>query len=122
MTRGEIELEVGDVSNMEARVYVRYRGVAGGAGEPGASIVLRGALRGPYCENAHTLPADFAFRDLGPAKSAAAEAVVTDPCLWSVDLPHLYQADVQAIRGEEIVAEYHGKVGLRPTGPVKTWE
>ncbi|MEX2093737.1 MAG: hypothetical protein WD971_13720 [Pirellulales bacterium] len=122
MTRGEIELEVGDVSNMEARVVARYRGVAGGADEAGTPIVLRGTLRGPYCDNAHTLPADFAFRDSGPTETAVAEAMVTDPCLWSVDLPHLYQADVQAIRGEEIVAEYHGKVGLRPTGPVKTWE
>ena len=105
MKYGAIELEVGDVSNMEARVYARYRPVAG------ERIVLRGTLRGPYCERAHTLPAEYPFRDLG--RGDAAEAVVPDPCLWSAELPHLYHAEVEAMRGEEIVAEFRGPIGLR---------
>jgi hypothetical protein len=115
MTRGAIELEVGDVSNMKARVFARYRPAAG------ERIILRGTLRGPYCDKAHTLPADYAFRDLGPAE-AAAEAVVTDPCLWSEELPHVYQANVEAICGDIVVAEYHGVVGLRRTSPTKNWD
>ena len=47
---------MGDVTDMEARVIARYRGA-------GSRIVLRGTLRGPFCEKARTLPAEFAFRD-----------------------------------------------------------
>ncbi len=122
MNRGTIELEVGDVSNMEARVVVRYRGAEGNPIESGQSMVFRGSLRGPYCASAHTLPADYPFRALAGRESAAAEAIVTDPCWWSAELPHLYEAHVEALHGEEIVAEYHGKLGLRSSGPMKTWE
>jgi len=122
MNRGTIELELGDVSNMEARVVVRFRAAANGPTAFEPPLEFRGSLRGPYCEAARTLPAEYPFRALGGQESPAAEAIVTDPCWWSADLPHLYQADVQAIRGEEIVAEFHGKLGLRSSGPMKTWE
>lgn len=114
MTRGAIELEITEASNIEARLVARFHSQAD---EP---IVLRGTLRGPYCEQAHTLPAKYPFRNIG--QENAAEAVVPDPCLWSTELPHFYQADVEAVCGEKIVAEYHGKVGLRRTGPAKIWE
>jgi glycosyl hydrolase family 2 len=106
----EIEIVVGDVSDVEARVYARYRGSAEG-------ITLRGTLRGPYCEGNRTLPAEFAFR--GPFKSgvAHAEAVVPDPCLWSAEMPHLYQTDVEALQGDQVIAEYHGAIGLRRLSP-----
>lgn len=110
MTRDAIEISVGDVSDMEARVLARYRPAASDKAQEPERIMLRGTLRGPFCENARTLPAEFAFRDSG---SASAEAVVTDPCLWSPELPHLYHADVEALRGGQIVAEYHGTIGLR---------
>ena len=122
MNRGTIELDVGDVSNMEARVVVRYRGVADEQPAADSPIQFRGSLRGPYCAAAHTLPAEYPFRALAGSESAAAEAIVTDPCWWSADLPHLYEAHVEALRGDEIVAEFHGKLGLRSSGPMKTWE
>ena len=105
MSHGVIDLEVGEVSDMEARVFAHYRPTTG---EP---IVLRGMLRGPYCERAHTLPAEYPFRDLG--QEGVAEAVVPDPCLWSEALPHLYHAEVAALRGVEVVAEFRGPIGLR---------
>jgi hypothetical protein len=114
MSDGSIEIDVGDVSNIEARVFVRFRSTTSegqGGREP---VSLRGTLRGPYCERAHTLPAEDTFRDLG---SGVAEAVVPDPCLWSLELPHLYEADIEAVRAERLVAAYHGQIGLRLTPP-----
>jgi hypothetical protein len=100
-----VEIFVEDVNDVEARVYARYVGAAS------ANIVLRGTLRGPYCETTHTLPAKFSFR---PTEGAAeALALVPDPCTWSPELPHLYQVDVEALQGERVVAEYRGMIGLR---------
>jgi Glycosyl hydrolases family 2 len=115
MTRESIEITVGDVSDMEAVVYARYNPEVDDEFQERERVELRGTLRGPYCEQARTLPAEFAFRDLGPGAPASAEAVVTDPCMWSPDLPHLYQVDVEALRDGQIVAEYHGMIGLRRT-------
>jgi Glycosyl hydrolases family 2 len=114
MTTGAIELEVGEVSNMEARVYARYRAAGGGGPELAAPVVVRGTLRGPYCERARTLPAEYPFHDFGSA--AAAEAVVPDPCLWSVELPHVYRAEVEARAGGQVVAEFRGAIALRVSG------
>jgi beta-galactosidase/beta-glucuronidase len=33
--------------------------------------------------------------------------------VWSPELPHLYQVDVEACHGGRVIAEYHGKIGLR---------
>jgi len=114
--------------------------------------MLCGTLRGPYCEGARTLPAEFAFRHVetkslsqnrlrrgGQAHFApktpqnepvpdgsgigskegglTAEAVVTDPCMWSADVPHLYEVVVEARQGEQVIAEYRGKIGLRRLAP-----
>ena len=108
---GEIEISVRDVSDVEGHVFARYVGETQDmSDEP---VVLRGTLRGPYCERAHTLPAEIAFRDLGPKEMGMAQAIVPDPCVWSPELPHLYQVDVEARQGERVVAEYHGMIGLR---------
>lgn len=109
------EILVVDVSEVEATVRVRY------GGEAAETVSLRGALRGPYCERAHTLPADYPFRVL-TASVATAEAVITDPCPWSEEVPHLYRAEVAALRGGEVLAEYHGEVGLRPTRPPQNFD
>jgi beta-galactosidase/beta-glucuronidase len=99
----EIEIVVGDVNDIEARVQARYADDAG-------NVVVSGTIRGPFCDKAHTLPADYSFRGLG---SGVAEAVVPDPCTWSPEVPHVYRVDVTARRGEEIVAEFRGEIGLR---------
>lgn len=108
---GSIEISVGDVTDMEARVIARWVGER----EAGDPVVLSGTMRGPYCETARTLPAEFLFRDLG--RGAQAEAVVSDPCMWSAEMPHLYHVDVVARRGELVIAEYRGEIGLRRLAP-----
>ncbi len=111
---GEIEITVGDVNDVEARVYARYRAAdINGVDAQAEPIVLHGTLRGPNCEMARTLPAVFMFRGVASAAEPTAEAIVPDPCAWSPELPHLYQADVEARQGEWVVAEYHGTIGLR---------
>ena len=109
------EILVVDVSEVEATVRVRYRG------EAAETILLRGTLRGPYCERAHTLPADYPFRATATGGTTI-EAIITDPCPWSEEVPHLYRAEVAALRGGEVVAEYHGEVGLRPTRPARNFD
>lgn len=106
----DIEVYVGEVSDMEACVYARFHGPAG-------VISLRGTLRGPHCENSRTLPAEFAFRDLGKKDVVEAVAVVPDPCMWSAEMPHLYLVDVEALEGERVIAEHHSQVGLRRLAP-----
>src|SRR5689334_4497751 len=105
----KIEITVGDVTDMEARVRARCSG--------GEGITLRGALRGPFCEVAKTLPADFPLRDLGPQEPGVAEAIVTDPCMWTSEMPHLYRVDAEAVEGGKVVAEYHGTIGLERLAP-----
>jgi hypothetical protein len=114
--QSEIIITVGDVSDVEAHVFARYSPASTQAsGAPSSEPVLvRGTLRGPFCETARTLPAEIPFRDLGPAQISVAKAIVPDPCVWSPELPHLYQVDVEARQGERVLGEYHGKIGLRP--------
>jgi hypothetical protein len=108
----EIQISVGDVNDVEARVLARFQPASGerASSEP---VVLRGTLRGPYCETARTLPAEMTFRDLAPTQTGLAEAIVPDPCVWSPELPHLYEVDVEARQGDRVVASYHGMIGLR---------
>ncbi|MCI0333277.1 MAG: hypothetical protein L0228_08650 [Planctomycetes bacterium] len=113
---GEIEITVGDVNDVEARVYAHYREAVANAAVSDSGtepIILHGTLRGPNCEMAHTLPAVFMFRGVASAAEPTAEAIVSDPCVWSPELPHLYQADVVAQQGKRIVAEFHGPIGFR---------
>jgi hypothetical protein len=112
---GTIEIIVCDVNDVEAQVLAQYLGPADHQGPIAAPtpIVIKGTLRGPFCETARTLPAEFRFHNLGPTQPGRAKVVVPDPCIWSPELPHLYQVDVEARRDGELVAEYHGIIGLR---------
>ena len=105
MNRDDFEITVSDVSDMAATVTVRYRPATD------ATVSLSGKLRGPYCEGMRTLAAEFVLRDVA-GEPGVAVAEVVDPCLWSPELPHVYQVDVTARHGETMVAEYHGKLGL----------
>ncbi|HEX2473379.1 MAG TPA: hypothetical protein VHK01_01460 [Lacipirellulaceae bacterium] len=107
----EIEIFVGDVNDVEGHVFARVKRAHSAPDESGA-IVLTGTLQGPYCETARTLHARIPFRDLAPTEKGLAVAIVPDPCVWSPELPHLYQADVEAKQGNRIIAEYHGMIGL----------
>jgi hypothetical protein len=103
----EFELTIGDMTGVEATVLAHYRGATD------ASVKISGVVRGPYCDGLRTLVAEFAFRDLGTARPGVAEAAVTDLCMWSAEQPHLYQVELEARRGDEVVAVYHGTLGLK---------
>jgi hypothetical protein len=105
----QIEITVGDVTDMEARVYARYIG--------SESVTLNGSLRGPFCEHSRTLPADFGFRSASVQRLNEVEAIVTDPCMWTAEMPHLYKVNVEARAGDGLVAEYHGTIGLQRLAP-----
>jgi hypothetical protein len=105
----KIEISLGDVTDMVAHVFARYTG-------PG-TVELTGTLRGPFCEKGRTLPADFPFRKMGSLSPLAVEALVTEPCLWSPEMPQLYQVDLQAVQGEKTIAEYHGTIGFERLAP-----
>jgi beta-galactosidase/beta-glucuronidase len=115
---GQIEILIEDVNDVQARVVARYNAspdqIERNAHE---RVVVSGFVRGPYCETARTLPAEIAFRELAAAEIPQSEVVVPDPCVWSPELPHVYQADVEARRGDRILAEYHGRFGLRRMSP-----
>jgi beta-galactosidase/beta-glucuronidase len=112
VTDAGFTIDVGEVSDLEARVIVRF------ADE---NVQLSGCLRGPFCETAHTLPAEYPLVRLA-GQNSAAEAIVTDPCAWSPELPHLYRVEVEAIRGDAVVATYYGELGLRRTSEPKNWD
>jgi beta-galactosidase/beta-glucuronidase len=114
----DFEISLGEVSAMEARVQIRFHAQT----EDQDRVTLRGTLRGPFCETARTLPAEFPFHKTTTIGPPAAEAVVPDPCLWSPDLPHLYHADVEALDGNLVIADYHGQIGLRSTTPIRVHE
>jgi hypothetical protein len=108
-----IEIIVGEVNDIEARVYARYVGSDDENATGNDQVVLHGTLRGPFCETARTLPAEFAFHNLNQAQPPTAEAVVPDPCTWSPELPHLYEAVVEARQGVDTIAKFQGMIGLR---------
>ena len=112
-----IEILVGDVTDVEARVIARW---TGRTREEAVELpVLVGTVRGPYCVGVRTLVAEFGFHGVASENENViqAEAVVTDPCMWSEEMPHLYDVEVEARREERVVAEYHGKIGLRRLAP-----
>jgi beta-galactosidase/beta-glucuronidase len=37
--------------------------------------------------------------------------------MWTAEMPHLYQADIEARVGDHVIAEYHGTIGLRRLAP-----
>jgi hypothetical protein len=106
----EIEIRVGDVNDVEARVIAQLHGARPSDAEAGQPVAISGVVRGPYCDQTRTLPAEFVFRDSGLGR---AEAVIPDPCAWSPELPHMYQVQIEARRGERVVAQYQGSIGLR---------
>jgi beta-galactosidase/beta-glucuronidase len=111
---GKIEITVGDVNDVEARVCAHFTGEG--------IVRLSGTLRGPYCETARTLPAEIAFRPAEGSGVATAEVCVPDPCVWTEEVPHMYQVDLEARQGNKLVAEYHGRIGLRrsPNAPPRS--
>jgi hypothetical protein len=77
---------------------------------------LHGFVHGPRCEYAHTLPARYALSDLGAGPTLLARTTITDPCLWTSDLPQIYDVSIELRRGNEVLASEKRMIGLRGIG------
>lgn len=108
------DVYVGHASSIEARFYVRLR-------DKEQAVPLAGSVEGPFSEYAHTLPATFPLRNVGPTEAPLAEAIVPDPCFWTPDAPFTYRVSV-GIAGQ--TATRHTLAGIRPLtadGPHLYW-
>lgn len=106
-----IQLEVGDVNDIEAHVTARV--VPASAGQDlEEGVVLSGVLRGPYCTKARTLPAEIAFRS-ETSNATVARVVVPDPCEWTAELPHVYEVELQATQHGRLMAQIQERVGFQ---------
>jgi hypothetical protein len=106
-----LEIFFGEASDTQCHVYARLRGP-----EAGQGLQLSGSLTGPTCTYAQTLPARFAFKDRGPGASVLAEAIVPEPCFWTPEMPHLYQAEVQLLQDGRALARAERPLGIRRLG------
>jgi len=84
----QLELQIGEATPAEARVYVRS---PRSPDAPAAS--LTGHVHGPICDYARTLPARIPLIDQGQDHPLAL-AIVPDPCFWTPALPMRYEAIV----------------------------
>lgn len=109
MDQNQFEITIGDVTDMAAHVRARYLGAG--------SATLRGTVRGPFCEKGRTLPATFAFRQTEAKQPNIAQAMVTDPCMWTPEMPQYYRVELQALNGDTVIDEYNGTIGLRRLAP-----
>lgn len=110
-----LDLFFGATSDALCRVYARLEG-PGRSGELQGELQLTGTLTGPRCAYAQTLPATFSFVDRGPGSSLLAETLVPEPCFWSPQMPHLYDADLQLRDGDRVLARAKRMFGIRTLG------
>jgi beta-galactosidase/beta-glucuronidase len=108
---GHIEISINDVDDVEACIVATYVDSQGSV--QNGPVTMTGQIRGPYCDGSRTLPAKIEFRASKRRDAVQVEAILPDPCLWSLELPHVYHVEVEARRAGQLVAEYHGQIGLR---------
>jgi hypothetical protein len=78
--RGELQLIVAEKTENHARLLFRD-----------GDSVTTGTIRGPFSDFAKTLTADFKLK---PTESNRAEALITEPCYWTPQLPMRYELHV----------------------------
>ncbi|MEI6240642.1 MAG: hypothetical protein WCR51_09640 [Planctomycetia bacterium] len=104
-----LECVLGRADDMRAEVYVRLAGDI-----PRARIT--GALTGPRCCLATTLPTTIRLGHVPGAGRAAARAIVTEPSFWTPELPNLYELVAEATTATGVHAATRRLVGLRRLG------
>lgn len=109
----QLELFHGPVTTTEATLYAQVA-------RPSESgdWKLQGTLLGPTNRRANTLPAKLTMQDAGPGESVLARVRVADPCGWSMDLPALYEVDLQLTHDGEVVHAWKATTGFRDFGAV----
>lgn len=86
----QLEVFSGHMTASEAYLYVRMPDLGGGG-----SWSLVGALEGPACRHAATLPLKVPVLDLGAGPTLLARAIVPDPSFWSPEMPSLYRLSLE---------------------------
>jgi beta-galactosidase/beta-glucuronidase len=112
---GRVDISIEDANEVEARVVATY--IEPSSAAAAGPVTITGRIIGPFCQGSHTLPAQIEFWPIEQGNLPQAQVVVPDPCLWSPELPHVYRVDVEARRAGQMVAEYHGQIGLRRSQP-----
>ncbi len=110
----------GELSPARAAIYARLPDLHGVAG-----LLLSGEVRGPRCLYSQTLPSSYPLKDVGPGQTLLSRAMLTDPCYWSPQTPHIYDVRVELRQGSDVVASETRQIGLRPlgvSGRFLTWE
>ena len=114
---------LGRCDDMQARVYVKVKGLA--AQQPCENLRIVGTLVGPQCRRATTLPITVQLTTMGrksekstvtPEFDPVAVAILTEPSYWTPELPNLYQLDAQLLDGDRIIRTVCSTVGLRRLG------
>lgn len=104
-----LEVFWAELSPARGVVYARLGGLAYRDGWR-----LSGTIRGPRSVRHQTLPATFAFADLGPGPTHLARAVVPDPSYWSPESPNLYDVTIELHRDGEPTLVERRLLGFRP--------
>lgn len=104
-------LYCGSVNAMETRV----RAWLPSAVE--SDVQLTGSVLGPHCEFARTLPATVPLRPTAASSGVQSVAVVPDPCLWTPELPMLYDVRVELRLGGDVVATAQRPLAIRKLEP-----
>ena len=113
-----LDIFFGEANNAVARVFARWS-----AENVPPGCRLTGNVVGPSCVYSHTLSATIPLRGKPPADprqtagaALLAEAIVPDPCFWTVELPFLYLVQVELRRGDEVLASAERSLGIRRLG------
>jgi hypothetical protein len=111
LTLDDVDVFYGELTVARALVYARLPWPADDAG-----LSVSGAVRGPRCLHAQTLPTSVPLVDQGAGPTMLARALVPDPVFWSPDLPAIYDVTVNLVRGGRTIATTRREIGLRALG------
>ncbi|MCG8450684.1 MAG: hypothetical protein MI725_14030 [Pirellulales bacterium] len=108
MLHQQLSLILGHAVRSEARLYL--------PAHPDADVVrIAGRLRGPVCDFARTLSADYGIQQLPNREdqTSLAQILIPDPCYWTPQLPFQYDLQVEWQNESGAICEQTTNVGLR---------
>ena len=111
----QLQVFQGETTTASARLYL-WLPLSGLDGA--ADVNLQGNIRGPFSDYATTLPSTIRLQASNDDDALLGEAVVPDPCTWTIDLPSTYVVQVELTRGEEVIASTERMFGFRKFGIV----
>jgi hypothetical protein len=76
----------------------------------GEEASIGGVVRGPYCERARTLPAEFVLK---LNNDGTLTAIIVDPCYSTEELKMEYHLELSSERSDGTTADFETKVELK---------